>query len=60
MEIGDTFFVPCNKYFTELEQSKIHNAARRYREKHVAGFRITTWTAKQSDGKTAIAVQRIH
>lgn len=57
MEIGDTFYVPCNSYFRNLEQCKIHNAARRYREKHKAGFKVSTISATHN-GKFVIAVQR--
>jgi hypothetical protein len=57
MQIGDAFYVPCSPDLRNNEQTKIHNAARRFREKHKAGFRVST-RATLHKGAFAIAVFR--
>lgn len=59
MQIGDAFYVPCPRELRNNEQTKIHNAARRFREKHKANFRIST-RATLHKGGFAIAVFRTH
>jgi hypothetical protein len=59
MDIGDTFYYPCNRYFRNNEQCKIHNAARRYRKRYNLAFRIETISAEHA-GEFAIAVRRTH
>lgn len=50
MEINDAFFLPCPYDLRGNYSTQIHNAARRFREKHVPGFRITVRSTHNTKG----------
>ena len=58
MEIGDAFYVACEKDLRAHKQSEIHASARRFREKHNSSFRITT-RATMHEGSYAVVVIRV-
>lgn len=50
MEIGDAFFMPCEYDLRPNYSTQVHNAARRYRDKHDPKFRITIRSAHNTKG----------
>ena len=59
MKIGDVFYVPCEPDLRELTQSKVLNAARRFRTKHNPIFAVRTQSTEH-EGQFAIVVLRTH
>jgi hypothetical protein len=50
MQIGDAFFMPCPRDMRPNVSTQVHNAARRFREKHQPGFRITVRSTHNTKG----------
>jgi len=50
MEIGDAFFMPCAYDMRPNVSTQVHNAARRFREKHKPSFRITVRSTFNTKG----------
>jgi hypothetical protein len=50
MEIGDAFFMPCAYDLRPNISTQVHNAARRFREKHNATFKITVRSTHNTKG----------
>ena len=58
MEIGDVFYIPCEKDLCGNVQAQVHNAARRFRLNHKPDFRITVRRV-ETKGKFSVAVFRV-
>ena len=50
MEIHDAFFMPCQYDLRGNFAAQVHNAARRFREKHNPAFRISVRSTHNTKG----------